>query len=167
MSQWSFRRAVEQDAEALGATAAEATAAYAVFAPAGWTAPHAPPTPEQLTDPARWWLVAEAGGEPAGHVVVVPAPVSGKPDPDPRLAHLAGLFVRPAFHGSGLAVELLGRARAEARARWFTEGRLFVAERYGRARRFYEREGWRVAGDPFPEPTYGGLELVEYRLTCG
>lgn len=166
MSRLSFRRPVGQDAEALGVTAAEGIAAYAAFAPEGWNPPHEPPSEEQLADPALWWLVAESGGEPAGHVVLMPASAHAKPDPDPKLGHLAGLFVRPAFHGSGVATELMRRARVEASARGFTEGRLYCAAGYARARRFYEREGWQVAGDPFPEPSYGGLELVEYRLAC-
>jgi hypothetical protein len=31
-----------------------------------------------------------------------------------------------------------------------------------RARRFYEREGWRPAGDPHDDPV-PGLSMVEYR----
>jgi hypothetical protein len=40
--------------------------------------------------------------------------------------------------------------------------RLFVASGQRRARRFYEREGWRAASEPFLDPG-PGLEIVEYR----
>jgi hypothetical protein len=40
--------------------------------------------------------------------------------------------------------------------------RLFVAAGHARARRFYEREGWLPAGEPFADPTWG-LTFVEYR----
>jgi hypothetical protein len=50
-----------------------------------------------------------------------------------------------------------------ARELGFSELRLFVAEGQARARRFYEREGWRPAGEPFDDPI-PGLRMVEYRL---
>jgi hypothetical protein len=37
-----------------------------------------------------------------------------------------------------------------------------VAAGQARARRFYEREGWLPAGDPFDDPT-PGLTMIEYR----
>ena len=42
--------------------------------------------------------------------------------------------------------------------------RLFVAAGQARARRFYEREGWLPAGDPFDDPT-PGIEMIECRCT--
>jgi hypothetical protein len=49
------------------------------------------------------------------------------------------------------------------RERGFSSGRLLVAAGHGRARRFYEREGWRPTGHV---ETSGelGLELAEYVL---
>ena len=169
MSSFAFRRPTAQDAEALGAIAAEGTEAYRDFAPVGWEPPHGPPTADQIGDPAGWWLLAEDNaGRPAAYVAFLPAAAHSKrPDATPGLAHLSGLFARPAHHGTGLAGELLRRAHAEARARGFITGRLFCAAGYGRARRFYERQGWRPAGEPFAEPDYGGLELIEYRRECG
>jgi hypothetical protein len=41
--------------------------------------------------------------------------------------------------------------------------RLFTPAAHGRARRFYEREGWAAAGGEFHDPT-PDLVLVEYRL---
>lgn len=165
LTQFAFRTPTEDDADALSATAAEGLEAYRDFAAAGWE-PGATDLRGHLADPSPWWLLAEVAGEAAGHVAFLPAAVHARPEPDPALAHLAALFVRRAHHGTGLAAELLRRARAEARDRGFTKGRLFCAAGYARARRFYEREGWRVAGEPFAEPSWGGLELVEYRLGC-
>ena len=103
-----------------------------------------------------------------GFVAIVAAAAHTKhPDPDPGLAHLSGLFVRPAHQGTGLASDLLARAHREAHARGFTAGLLFCAAGYVRARRFYEREGWRAVGEPFAEPAYNGLDLIEYRLAGG
>jgi GNAT superfamily N-acetyltransferase len=65
--------------------------------------------------------------------------------------------------GSGLARELHDAAVAEARGRGFTAMRLFAAAGQGRARRFYEREGWVQQGDPSYDPA-PGLEMVEYRI---
>lgn len=57
----------------------------------------------------------------------------------------------------------LHRAALDAAdAHGFTELRLFVAAGQARARRFYEREGWRPASDPFADPI-PGLTMIEYR----
>jgi hypothetical protein len=58
---------------------------------------------------------------------------------------------------------LLGAGLEAARERGFARMRLFTPEGQARARRFYEREGWRVAGAAFVPPALG-LALVEYRL---
>jgi GNAT superfamily N-acetyltransferase len=64
--------------------------------------------------------------------------------------------------GSGLARRLHEAVLGAARERGFAELRLFVAAGQARARAFYEREGWRPAGDPFDDPV-PGLPMVEYR----
>jgi hypothetical protein len=53
------------------------------------------------------------------------------------------------------------RALHAARERGFTAIRLFTPTGQARARRFYEREGWTVNGEPFCDPGFG-LQLVEY-----
>jgi hypothetical protein len=57
---------------------------------------------------------------------------------------------------------LHARALDEAAHRGFTAMRLFTPAGQARARRFYEREGWKVAGEPFDDSEFG-LALVEYR----
>ena len=64
---------------------------------------------------------------------------------------------------SGLAAELLRpRSRTPAGA-GFGAVRLFVAEGQARARRFYEREGWRAVTEPYFDAK-PGLSMIEYRL---
>lgn len=162
MPQFRYRTATAADAEALAETVAEGVAEYRAFAPAGWQ----PAGHPVEFDETSWTLLAEAEGAPAGHVAFRPASLHRYADPDPRLAHLGALFVRAGFRGSGVAAELLRRAAAEAASQDYARGRLFVAAGYARARRFYEREGWAAAGEPFAEPAWGGLELVEYRREC-
>ena len=76
--------------------------------------------------------------------------------------HFWMLFVRPPWWGSGLAHRLHAAACAEARARGFAALRLFTPAAQARARAFYEREGWTVAGAPFAHDTMG-IDMVEYR----
>ena len=163
---FTLRRATPADAEALARGAVEAVADYAAFAPPGWRAP----APDHeladahacLGDPEYRCIVAEAGGAIVGQVATLPAGRAGRPVEEPGLAHLRNLFVDRPRWGSGLASALMDAAVEAARERGFDELRLFVAEGQARARRFYEREGWRPAGAPFDEPG-NGLRMVEYR----
>ena len=163
MTRFAFRPVRAEDFPALEAITDAGVAAYREFAPPGWD-----PSGHPLAfEPGMWWLVAEADGVPAGHTAFRAAATHRHADPDPALAHLGALFVHPDHHGSGLAAELMRRAGAAAAEQGYVRGRLFCAAGYARGRRFYEREGWRVAGEPFPEPDWGGIELVEYRRECG
>ena len=62
---------------------------------------------------------------------------------------------RPGAHAYAAAVRA-------ARERGYAALRLFTPAGHGRARRFYEREGWVAAGDEFHDPG-PDLVLVEYR----
>src|SRR3712207_9125840 len=64
--------------------------------------------------------------------------------------------------GTGLAAALLAEAVSEAAARGFVAMRLFTPVAHGRARRFYEREGWSVAAEPFAEERFGGMRSGEH-----
>jgi GNAT superfamily N-acetyltransferase len=80
---------------------------------------------------------------------------------DPTLAHLGHLFVKPRYWGSGVAAQLLAHATGTAAESGFTTMRLFVVAGQARARRFYAREGFTAAGEPFE---FGlGLPMLEYR----
>jgi GNAT superfamily N-acetyltransferase len=161
-----FRRATVEDVEPLARGVIEGVADYPSFAPAGWTAPELEAEiehlRESLADDRVWCLVAEADGEIVGQITVLPASRAPHPVDDPALAHLSNLFVRRDHGGAGLARELHAAAIENARERGLRELRLYVAEGQTRARRFYEREGWVVRGEPFDDPV-PGLRMVEYR----
>jgi GNAT superfamily N-acetyltransferase len=161
----SLRVAGPSDAERLATVMSEGFEGYRPFAPEGWQ----PPDPEldalreRLGNPDVWCLIAEENGLPAGHVAIVPATQhSGWPSDDPSLIHLWQLFVRPPWWGTGLASTLHAEAVRETAARGFTAMRLYTPAGQGRARRFYEREGWVAAGPPFDDADFG-MPLVEYR----
>ena len=156
------------DADALADILLEGLATYAPFAPEGWKLPEdrlelALGIAMRISDPDRWFCVGRddsgtvlgfSGGEPS----LKSRPEGGSPE----VAHLGHCFVRPAAFGTGLASALLAAAVDEAAARGFAAIRLFTPSMHARARRFYEREGWFVAGEPhWAEPL--GLEVVEYR----
>ena len=165
MPPWTLRAVRPDDADLIGMVLDEGFASYRSFAPQGWE----PPAGEldflrtRLGDPDVWCMVAEAGGDLAGHVSLMPASAHGRrPSPRLDLGHLWQLFVRPAFWGTGLATELHLRMVCEAGTRGFREMRLFTPVDHGRARRFYEREGWGAVGEPFDEREFG-MDLLEYR----
>ena len=154
------------DADALARGAVEGVADYVAFAPPGWAPPELPAelvsTQVVLADPDFHCFVAELAGTVVGQVTVVPAAKAARPVDDPKLAHLRNLSVAREQWGSGLATALLRAAEDDARSRGFTALRLFVAEGQARARRFYGREGWEPAGEPFFDAV-PGLSMVEYR----
>jgi GNAT superfamily N-acetyltransferase len=156
------------DAEHVALVVAAGLETYRGFAPAGWE----PPVLEWELDVIRerlgladtWSRIAVADGAPVGHVALVSARANRHPGSPviPGLAHLWHLFVVPDWWGTGLATELLRAALAEAEHRAYDTIRLFTPAEQARARAFYEREGFRTAGDPQYEPGLG-LTLVEYR----
>ena len=160
-----LRPASPADADVLAATVAEGFATYVAFAPPGWRAPDrlelALGMAVRLGLPSlRAWL-AEADGVAAGPVTWLPAAEARHAVDDPRLAHLEQLFVRRPFWGTEVASVLMARAVEQAAASGFRRMRLGTPTGQLRARRFYEREGWTVDGEPWVEQPLG-LELVEY-----
>ena len=145
----------------------EGVADYPGFAAPGWTGPSFEDElahhREDLVMPHYHCIVAEAGGEIAGQVTVVPAALAANPVDDPALGHLRNLFVDRSWWGTGLASRLHAAAVDGGRELGFAQLRLFVAEGQARARRFYEREGWRPAGEAYDDPG-PGLRMIEYRL---
>jgi predicted N-acetyltransferase YhbS len=163
---YAFRPAAPGDAERMVAVAMEGFESYRAFAPQGWAPPSAADEVERLRrmlgEDHAWYRVAEYDGELVGHVGFLPAEHTFAPTGDPQLAHFRQLFVLRAHWGSGLATRLHAAALDEARARGFTAMRLFTPAAHGRARRFYEREGWGLARPPaFDERI--GLDIAEYR----
>jgi putative acetyltransferase len=96
---------------------------------------------QALADPAASVLVAERAEEPVGVAVV-------------RAGWLDGLYVVPEWWGKGVAPELHDRGLEIVRDLASAQIHLWVLEENVRARRFYERRGWRENGRtrvvPFP-----------------
>jgi ribosomal protein S18 acetylase RimI-like enzyme len=160
-----IRRATSADAEALAQGVVEGVEDYPAFAPPGWTGPsfetELKNVREALADTDVCCLVAESGSAVVGQISLLPAASASRPVDDPTLAHISNLIVRRDYWGVGLASALNRAALDEADARGFTELRLFVAAGQARARRFYEREGWLPASEPFARQD--GLTFIEYR----
>lgn len=161
-----FREIAHDDIDELAALVADAFVGYRAFAPAGW---QAPPASEQarglqdwVGDPGFWGELAQEEQMIIGHATFIPAARhSFRAAPDPSVAHLGHLFVKPPYWGSGAATQLLDHATSAAASRGFTVMRLFVPAGQARARRFYAREGFVVVGEPFE---FGlGLPVLEYQ----
>ena len=128
----TIRRATTADAALLAAIQEEASRAGVA---------HVYP-PERFPFPTaavqeRWRLFTAEGG----FAVVTDEGFAAVADP-----FLEAIYVRPSSWGSGLAVTLHDAAVAELRARGVARARLWVLEENDRARRFYERLGWRADG---------------------
>jgi GNAT superfamily N-acetyltransferase len=168
------RRARLDDVEALLESVRLGFESYVDFAPAGWIPPRLPDERERmldlLGDERTWAQLALIDGHPVGHVGMVPArqrPAGGGPEgwraqPAIRgMVHLWQLFVRPDYWGTGVADVLHREFVAEAMNQGYERGRLYTPAAHQRARRFYERRGWRAQGEQLnPEL---GLALAEYR----
>jgi GNAT superfamily N-acetyltransferase len=161
-----FRPGTVADADGLARQVADGLEVYRSFAPEGWEPPpqahEAQHLRTLLAEPDVWCLVAERRGRLVGQVTVLPAARAARPVEDPGLAHLRNLFVDPECWGTGLASALNAAALGAAGDHGFTRMRLFTPAAHGRARRFYEREGWVPEGEEFHDPA-PGLVLVEYR----
>jgi GNAT superfamily N-acetyltransferase len=169
------RRAGIDDLDTLLTNAAVGLASYSAFAPPGWCPPKRDDDrarrAELLADPATWALLALVDGAPVGHVAFMPArertadepPVAWQARPViPGLAHFSQLFVLPEWWGRGIAPVLHDAAIAEMREQAYESARLFTPTDHARARRFYERRGWRACDERFNDEL--ALRLTEYRL---
>jgi GNAT superfamily N-acetyltransferase len=160
-----IRPATIEDAHTIAEIVIEGDDTFATFAPPDWQRPsfeselaHARGLFESSD---RWVRVAEVGGEVVGYAAFIAAALTRMPADDPGLAHLGRLFVRRAHWGRGVAAALHAAAITAASAEGFSAMRLFTPSLHARARRFYEREGWRAVGDLPENPL--GLPLTEYR----
>ena len=132
----------------------------AVLRHAGWHDAHPGHVPEGLTrsrTPAEFeqrapgmvsvTTVAEVDGGLAGFVMVVGDEVEQ-------------VYVAAGHRGSGVAATLLAEAERQVGAAGHREAWLAVVAGNARARRFYERQGWRDGGEPRYEVTSGGTTYV-------
>jgi GNAT superfamily N-acetyltransferase len=162
----SFRGISRNDIDEIAALVADAFVGYRAFAPADWKPPGSGEQIDVLArwiaDPDFWGILACEKQTLAGHATFIPATHHSRhAAPDLALAHLGHLFVKPAYWGSGLAAQLLTRARTAANQRGFAAMRLFVPAGHARARRFYTREGFTQVGQPFDVGL--ALPVLEYR----
>ena len=129
---------------------------------------HAPPDPnglarrtgmwrDILSDPANRSFVARDGRRIVGVLNIGPSLDQG------MAGEVRVLYVLPAWWGSGAGQQLLDRAHAEL-ASEYDDAMLTVLTANGRARRFYERNGWSLIGTVI-EPHFGGqpTEVSRYR----
>ena len=153
-------RATMADAdEAARVHTASAAASYRGIAPPerGGLARRSAVWQEILADPASRAFVARDGGRIVG--VLHLGPFRG----DPSRGALHILYVLEAWWGSGAGQRLIDTAHAELAREW-DEAFLTVLTANARARRFYERNGWRLA-ETLVEPHFGGIptEVARYR----
>jgi GNAT superfamily N-acetyltransferase len=78
---------------------------------------------------------------------------------DPAVVHLLAMWVHPANRGSGAADDLVAAVLAWARSEGAGLVRLKVIQANGRARRFYERIGFRPTGRQTVRERDGGIEI--------
>jgi GNAT superfamily N-acetyltransferase len=162
---FSFRVAEPSDARVIAEAVVAGFEGYREFAPDGWEPPavdgEVKRTQRLLQEADLWCVLAEREGRVVGHSGFQPARTAIEAADSGDLAHLRTLFVDPEWWGSGLAAELHSRALEEAGGRGYRAIRLFTPAGQARARRFYEREGWRQDGEPRESSV--GLLTVEYR----
>ena len=80
---------------------------------------------------------------------------------------LYALYVAPAHWSTGAGRALMGRVLAEAQAEGYPRIVLWVLEQNARARRFYERAGFRLRGRTHQLDWLGGIPEVCYIRDLG
>jgi 2-amino-4-hydroxy-6-hydroxymethyldihydropteridine diphosphokinase len=112
---------------------------------------------EVLADPSNRSFVARDGGRIVGVLSI--GPFRG----EEAAGEVRVLYVLPEWWGSAAGRRLLERAHREL-AREFDEAILTVLTANARARRFYERNGWRLS-ELLVEPHFAGrpTEVARYR----
>jgi GNAT superfamily N-acetyltransferase len=112
-----------------------------------------------LADGTPVW-VAEEGGRIVGFASIGDSRDTGGEGE----GELLSIYVLPEAWGSGAGAGLMAVARDALRARYPTSV-LWVLEDNPRARRFYEREGWRTDGERRADEVLGiAVAEVRYRL---
>ena len=159
-----IRPAESGDLPAVLAINAEGFETYREFTPPDWEPPSFDGLADLAIDERAAWLVAEEDGTTVGHVMFIPAAISSVPIDDPELAHVIQVFVARSHWGTPVARELMSALVEEAIRRGYEHMRLFTPAGAGRARRFYEREGWSEVD--YVEETPLGFPVVEYRRPC-
>jgi ribosomal protein S18 acetylase RimI-like enzyme len=104
--------------------------------------------------------VAELDGRVVGFCNTAPAR-----DGPPGTGELLSIYLEPEVVGTGVGAALMLEALADFRARGSAAASLWVLEANDRARRFYERFGWRFDGTVKDEQIWGAsVREVRYRF---
>ncbi len=104
-------------------------------------------------------LVAAERTRPVGFVLVRP---SQDDDAAASTGEVHMLFTDPSLWGAGVGTRLLDAGTAALRERGYAEATLWTAEASERARRLYERAGWRPDG-ALRERTVRAIRFEELR----
>jgi GNAT superfamily N-acetyltransferase len=87
---------------------------------------------------------------------------------EPGTGELLSLYLEPDAVGTGVGAALMRHALADLRARGYRAALLWVLEANERARRFYEKGGWRPDGGIKTEDVWGAAAReVRYRIALG
>jgi len=160
----SIRQASAAEIDLLAAIHEQAAcAAYGHAFPPGAPFPRAAARTDilgQVTRAGSRVLVAAVDGTDAGFTVVGRSTnqAAGGATGEIHLLH-----VRPAFWGSGVGRRLLAAASDALVADGHAAATLWVLVSNGRARRFYEREGWLADGATAIEQHGVPIEVMRYR----
>jgi len=115
-------------------------------------------------DPARFgpphFLVAETAGQVVGFSAFGP---SRDEDASPGSGEVFAIHVAPEHWGEGVGTTLLSSTVLELRAIGLVRASLWVMERNERARRFYERHGWRSDGTERDSTRFANVSIHELR----
>jgi ribosomal protein S18 acetylase RimI-like enzyme len=155
----SYRPGRPEDVPALVDLLARCDATSAEWAPAGWVPPTTEPDgarlAERMADPGTGVTVAVTDeGIPVGFSTI-------RAGEEPGRGHVSNLFVDPRHWGAGIGRGLLARAEQEMRERGWSAADVSTQVLNARARRLYERAGWRDTGGRHPHKD-DGLEMAEY-----
>jgi ribosomal protein S18 acetylase RimI-like enzyme len=113
-------------------------------------------TPEdwrRWMSPGTVFILYDAGGQARGLVA------GAAREDDPSAVQLMAMWVHPSLRGSGAAEALVAALAAWAAQRGVREIQLRVVKANERARRLYEREGFRQFGEEIIRPRDGAVEI--------
>jgi ribosomal protein S18 acetylase RimI-like enzyme len=112
------------------------------------------------TPPDRTPWIADADGQVAGFASVGPSRDS---DASELTGELYTIYVLPERWDQGVGADLLRRSEHDLIKHGYAEATLWVLAANERARRFYERAGWRLDGERTDRIGEVELEEVRYR----
>ena len=100
----------------------------------------------QILDADRHNIIALAGDDWAGHAQLHIGSAAPTQAPSLPALELSRFYIDTHFHGRGAAQAMMAQVKREARARGAASLWLNVWQESPRAIRFYEKEGFRIAG---------------------